>query len=103
MAQSRILGGNVGLVIATVIQNIQPSSGLQEVLSQTQIADLGQSLNAIRNFRPSEASAVAGVFQDAFIAQMEVCVVLAGGCLLLCAFILDRKPPSFAAMAARKS
>jgi hypothetical protein len=33
---------------------------------------------------------------------MEVCVVLAGVCLLLCPFIFDRKPPSFAVVAAEK-
>jgi hypothetical protein len=102
MAQSRILGGNIGLAVATVIQNSNLNPGLQDVISQSQIADLKQSLNAIRNFAPSEASAVAGVFQDAFIAQMEVYVVLAGVCLLLCPFIFDHKPPSFAVVAAEK-
>lgn len=102
MAQSRILGGNIGLAIATVIQNTKLASELRDILSPSQIADLRQSLNAIEKFTPAEVSAVAGVFQDAFIAQIEVCVVLAGICLLLCAFIFARKPPSFAAMAAKK-
>jgi hypothetical protein len=102
MAQSRILGGNIGLAIATVIQNNKLGSGLRGVLSPSQIADLRQSLNAIEKFTLSEAAAVAGVFQGAFIAQIEVCVVLAGVCLLLCGFIFDRNPPSFAKMAAEK-
>lgn len=102
MAQSRILGGNIGLAIATVIQNNKLGSGLRDVLSPSQIADLRQSLNAIQNFSASGAAAVGGVFQNAFITRIEVFVVLAGVCLLLCAFIYDRKPPSFAIMAAEK-
>jgi hypothetical protein len=42
MAQSRILGGNIGLAIATVIQNNKLGSGLRGVLSPSQIADLRQ-------------------------------------------------------------
>lgn len=102
MAQSRILGGNIGLAIATIILNQHLSSDLKSSLSQTQISNLRHSLNAIRDFTPDEVVAVAKSFSGAFKAQLEVCMGIAALSFVICFASWMKDPPSFESLANEK-
>lgn len=95
MAQSRILGGNIGLAIATIILNQHLTSDLNSLLSPSQISDLRHSLNAIRDFTPNQVVAVAESFSRAFKGQMEVCIGIAALSFVICWAGWMRDPPSF--------
>ncbi|KAL9622620.1 MAG: hypothetical protein Q9160_003117 [Pyrenula sp. 1 TL-2023] len=102
MAQSRILGGNIGLAIATIILNQHLASDLKSSLSQSQISSLRHSLNAIRDFTPDEVAAVAKSFSGAFKAQLEVCMGIAALSFVICFASWMKDPPSFESMANEK-
>lgn len=102
MAQSRIVGGNIGLSLATIILNRHSTSGLKDVLTSKQITSLRKSLTSIESFTPEQRVEVSRVFSDAFKTQIEVCAVLGAVCLILCIFAWDRDPPSFAKLVAEQ-
>ncbi|PYH96079.1 MFS general substrate transporter [Aspergillus ellipticus CBS 707.79] len=82
VAQSRVLGGNIGLAIATVILNQHLVSDMQGTLSDSQIDDLRHSLTATRTLDPHAVEAVRASFADAFHSQMEVSMYIAAAALV---------------------
>lgn len=94
MTQSRLLGGNIGLAIGTVVLNQHVSSGLSDTLSPEQVKNLQQSLNTIETFTPQEAQAVSVVFSDAFQSQVLISACMAAAGLVSGLFIWQRNPPS---------
>lgn len=94
MSQSRILGGNIGLSIATVILNQHLVSDLQGTLSNKQINNLRHSLTAIDTLAPHQIEAVRSTFASAFRTQMEICTCVAAGALVVGLLVWQRHPPS---------
>ncbi|PWY68668.1 MFS general substrate transporter [Aspergillus heteromorphus CBS 117.55] len=92
VAQSRVLGGNIGLAIATVILNQHLVSDLQGILSDSQLNDLRHSLTAIRSLDPHDVEAVRASFADAFHSQMEVSMFVAAAALLAALCTWKRYP-----------
>jgi hypothetical protein len=73
IGQARVLGGNIGLAIATIIFNKRVAADLSESLSPTQLENLQQSLSTISNLDLSQQAAVATVFSNSFNEEMRVC------------------------------
>ena len=95
MSQARILGGNIGLALATIILNSHLTSDLAGILSPQQISNLQGSLNAIETFTPSEVAAVTVSFANAFKSQSQGCTGAAAACLVVSLFAWQRNPPNF--------
>ena len=102
MSQSRVLGGNIGLAVATIIFNSHLTSDLAGILTPQQISDCRRSLNVIATFTPREAAAVAGSFANAFKSQMQVCMGVAAASLVVCFFGWQRHPPTFVELEKKK-
>jgi hypothetical protein len=102
-SQARILGGNIGLAIATIILNSHLTSDLAGILTPQQINDVRRSLNAIETFTAPEIAAVAESFAQAFKTQLQACAGVSTACLLFCFLACQRHPPSFVDLEKRKA
>ena len=96
MSQSRLLGGNIGLAIATVVQNQHLESDLQGILSNSQIDNLRHSLTAIKILSSQQVQAFRASFADAFRTQMEISMCVAAAALVSGICVWQRHPPTFA-------
>jgi hypothetical protein len=94
-SQARILGGNIGLALATIILNSHLTSDLAGMLTPQQINDVRRSLNAIETFTPREIAAVAESFARAFKTQLQACAGVSAACFVVCFLAWQRHPPSF--------
>lgn len=97
MAQSRILGGNIGLAVATIVLNRELSKSLSAsgLFTPEEIKSVQGSLNAVETFTAAQREAVGRSFSSAFKIQIQICLILAALSLLLCALTWERHPPSF--------
>ena len=98
MSQSRILGGSIGLSMATIVLNHKLSTGLAGTLDAARIKQLEQSLNTISSLSPANQALVAKLYADSFNEQMRVCTYLSIFALLAAIATYQRDPPSVAAM-----
>jgi len=94
-SQARLLGGNIGLALSTVILNSHLTTDLPGILTPQQIENVRRSLNAIETFSPREVVAVAEAFANAFKGQPQACTGVSAACFLLCFLTWQRRPPSF--------
>ncbi|OQN98776.1 hypothetical protein B0A48_15445 [Cryoendolithus antarcticus] len=94
-AQTRILGGNLGLAIATIILNARLNVDLNGTLTPQQLSDLKRSLNSIGSLDPRQVQAVGLSFANAFRIQLVVCLGVAIVSLCCCAMIWQRNPRTF--------
>ncbi|MCJ1476256.1 hypothetical protein MMC13_004922 [Lambiella insularis] len=83
LSQSRLLGGNIGLALATFILSAHLTADLADILTPQQISALLASLNALQSFTPVEVAAVAASFARASRTQLLACVGVAAAGLLL--------------------
>nr|OQO31265.1 hypothetical protein B0A51_01019 [Rachicladosporium sp. CCFEE 5018] len=94
-AQTRVLGGNLGLAIATIILNARLNIDLDGTLTAQQLSDLKRSLNSIGSLKPTQVAAVGTSFANAFRIQLLVCLGVAIVSLMCCAMIWQRNPRTF--------
>jgi hypothetical protein len=94
MGQARVLGGNIGLAIASIILSQQVSTNLSEALNVTQLKNLQQSLSTLSSLDLSQQAAVAVVFSNAFNEQMRVCTYSSAVALIVALFTWQRNPAS---------
>ena len=66
LGQSRLLDGNIGLAIATIVLNSHFDSDLSSMLSSSIISDLKKSLNTFGKLNPIQKQAVAASYSNAF-------------------------------------
>ena len=92
----RVLGGNVGLAIATIIFNRRVAADLPGTLSATQLADLQQTLSVISSFDPSQQAAVAKVFSNSFNEEMRACMYVSAVAVVASLLTWERNPASVA-------
>lgn len=98
LSQARILGGSIGLSIATIVLNNKLSNGLAGVLDPAQINSLEQSLNNISTLSPANQGRVAQIYTDAFNEQMRICTYLSTAAVLAAITTYQKNPASVAAM-----
>ena len=98
LSQARILGGSVGLAIATIVLNNKLRDGLSGKLTDGQIGSLEKSLSTLKDLDLSEQSLVAQVYADSFNAQMRICTYVSIIGLLAAMATYQKTPASVAAM-----
>ena len=98
LSQSRILGGSIGLSIATIVLNNKLNDGLAGVLDPARIKSLEQSLNNISTLSPVNQSLVVQMYSDAFNEQMRICTYVSAVALLAAFATYQKNPASVAAM-----
>ena len=98
LSQARMLGGSIGLSMATIVLNNKLSNGLARVLDHTQIKSLEQSLNNIATLSPVNQGLVAQMYTDAFNEQMRICTYISATALLAAIATYQKTPASVAAM-----
>ena len=98
LSQARILGGSIGLSVATMLLNNKLKSGLAGVLDAVGIRSLQQSLSNISRLSPANQGLVAQLYTDAFNDQMRICTYCSAAALLAAIATYQKNPPSVAAM-----
>ena len=98
-----MLGGSIGLSMATIILNKKLSNGLAGALDPTQLANLERSLNTISTLSPANQGLVAQMYTNAFNEQMRVCTYLSVVALFAAIATYQKTPASVAAMKAKQN
>ena len=91
-----MLGGSIGLSMATIVLNNKLSTGLAGILDPARIKSLEQSLNNISTLNPSDQALVVQTYTDAFNAQMRICTYLSAVALLAAIATYQKNPASVA-------
>jgi hypothetical protein len=94
IGQARILGGSIGLAIATIIFNHDIAADLADTLSPIQLSNLQQSITTIFDLEPQQQANVAEVFADSFNKQLRVCMYLSAAALVVAIFSWQKNPAS---------
>ena len=103
LSQARILGGSIGLSMATIVLNNKVRNGLARVLDPARIKSLEQSLKNISTLTIADQDLVAQLYKDAFNEQMRVCTYLSAVALLAALATYQKNPASVAAMKERQN
>ena len=91
-----MLGGSIGLSIATIVLNNKLSTNLAGALDPARIKSLEQSLNNISTLNPTDQILVAQTYTDAFNAQMRICTYLSAVALVAAIGTYQKNPASVA-------
>ncbi|KAI5295853.1 hypothetical protein KEM52_006696 [Ascosphaera acerosa] len=92
MSQSRLLGGNFGLAIATVVLNKHLVHDLQGTVPPDEIAMVRRSLLAVKKLNIFQQLAVRQSFVNSFRTDIMLCMVVTGVAILFCALTWERHP-----------
>lgn len=77
VAQARMLGGSIGLAIATIVLNRNFTAELSSILTPTELSNLRQSLSTLLQLQPTQQLAVTKVFANSFNDQLRICTYIA--------------------------
>lgn len=91
-SQVRVLGGSIGLAVATILSNNRLSNNLVTVLSPAEIEAVQRSLETISNLQPSQQIAVAKAFAESFNDQMRLCLGVCAVSILVAVSTWQRNP-----------
>ena len=94
LSQGRILGGSIGLSVATIILNNKLVNGLSGVLDSARIEALQQSLNTVSSLPPDTQARVSELYAAAFNDQMKVCTYITVASIFFAFATYQRDPPS---------
>ncbi|EED14464.1 MFS multidrug transporter, putative [Talaromyces stipitatus ATCC 10500] len=96
MSQGRLLGGNLGLAIATVVLNQQLVSDLSGIVPSDELDNLRHSLLAMSSLTAQQAAVVRQAFADAFKTQLVINMGVAGAAFVFSMYTWERHPTTFA-------
>lgn len=96
MSQGRLLGGNLGLAIATIVLNQQLISDLSGIVSPDELNTLRHSLLAISSLTPQQVEIVQQAFADAFKTQLVTNMGVVGAAFVFSICTWERHPTTFA-------
>ena len=90
LAQSRILGGSLGLAVCTNVLNnkIKSESGS---LTTRQLDDLLRSAQSIKALPPSVRETVRQTYAKGYNEEMQVLIAFAGAAILSTLLMLEKK------------
>ena len=97
LSQARMLGGSLGLSIATIVLNNKLRNGLTGILDPAQIKSLEQALDSISVLNPASQALVERIYTDAFNEQMRICTYVSAAALLAAILTYQKNPPAVAA------
>lgn len=103
MSQGRLLGGNIGLAIATIVLNQQLVTDLSSIVPADELNNLRHSLLALSLLTPEQAEVVQGSFARAFQIQLDINMGVAGAALLFAVCTWERRPTTFAQLLERNN
>jgi hypothetical protein len=89
-----MLGGSIGLAVATIIFNGNLAKSLGDTVTPTELHSLQRSLSTISRLTPKQRAAVIKIYADSFNDQMEMCTYVSIFCLLAALATWQRKPMS---------
>ena len=92
--QTRVLGGSVGLAIASMLLNRSIAKELPGFLTPLQISELQQSLYTLSKLDPLQKEKVAVVFASSFRTQMRVSAYFSAAAVVVGLFTWQRHPAS---------
>ena len=101
--QARVLGGSLGLSVATIVLNKKLRNGLNGVLDSVQIKSLEQAFNTISTLSPTAQNLVADLYTNAFNEQMRICTYLSAVALLAAISTYQKNPAPVAAMKEKRN
>lgn len=96
MSQGRLLGGNLGLAIATIVLNQELVSDLSGIVPPDEINNLRHSLLAISSLTAQQAEVVRQAFADAFKTQLVINMGVAAAAFVFAICTWERHPTTFA-------
>jgi hypothetical protein len=96
MSQGRLLGGNIGLAIATIVLNQQLISDLSGIVPSDELDNLRHSLLAMSSLTAQQAEVVRQAFADAFKTQVVINIGVAGAAFVFAMCTWERHPTTFA-------
>ena len=94
IAQARVLGGAIGLAVATIILNDRVQRELIGKLTHTQLDALHQSPIALIQRWPELQALIRETYTASFATMIKVMTVVSGLALLVSICTLERNPPS---------
>ncbi|KAL8653431.1 MAG: hypothetical protein Q9226_003849 [Calogaya cf. arnoldii] len=103
LSQARILGGSIGLAMATIVLNNKIGDNLAGVMPPVGIEAIQQSVNAVAALSPANQGLVAKAYSDAFNEQMRICTYLSAAAFVTSLATYQKNPPSIAAMRERQT
>ncbi|KIN05353.1 hypothetical protein OIDMADRAFT_39623 [Oidiodendron maius Zn] len=103
IVQTRVLGGSVGLAIASMLLNRDIAKELPGFLTPLQISDLQQSLYTLSNLDQLQKEKVAAVFASSFRTQMRVSAYFSAAAVVVGLFTWQRHPASVSENKARQA
>jgi hypothetical protein len=92
LGQARVLGGTIGLAIATIIFNHNIAADLSGTLSPALLLNVQQSITTIFDLDPGQQVEVAAVFASSFNTQMRICMYMAMAALVASLFTWQKSP-----------
>ena len=102
LSQARILGGSIGLSMATIILDNKVRNGLARILDPARVKSLEQSLKNISTLTTDDQALVAQMYKDAFNEQMRICTYLSAVALVAALATYLKNPASVAAKKERQ-
>jgi hypothetical protein len=93
ISQIRVLGGIIGVTIATTLFNRRSYSTLSNYLSPSQLDALRKSPLAVVSFPPDQQGYVKSVYADVFSQQMRVLMFVCAVAVLVSCASWERRPP----------
>jgi hypothetical protein len=90
----RVLGGIIGLTIATTLFNRRSQYALADTLTASQISSLLESPLASLSFSAAQQEKVRTVFAEMFSLQMRVMMFISAVSVVVSLFSWERRPVS---------
>ena len=92
VTQVRVLGGTIGLAISSTVLNLFVKKALGAMLSEMQIVEIGQSLDAIENLGVQQQEFVRMTFAEGYKRAMWIIAGFSGLVVLSSLLMVERKP-----------
>jgi hypothetical protein len=89
-----VLGGAIGLTIATIIFNQLAAEQLTGVLTPSELDQLFRNAESAYSFTLDKQVAVRQVFAQAFNQQLRSCTYVAAVAFVISLFAFSRTPPN---------
>ncbi|KAL8695247.1 MAG: hypothetical protein Q9218_000285 [Villophora microphyllina] len=98
MTQIRVLGGSIGLAIASLIFNHRATLSLRGILTPAEVSLLLSNPEAIKVYPPSQIKIIRSLYGNAYRDEMRFALYIAVVAVVAAAFTYQRKPPDVNAL-----
>ncbi|KAG9236590.1 major facilitator superfamily domain-containing protein [Amylocarpus encephaloides] len=92
--QARVLGGSIGLAIATILLNHLITKTLSDVLTTSELENVQNSVSTVSFLTPSQQILVAKTYGQSFNDQMRLCLGVSAASILVAVSTWQKNPVS---------